>query len=290
MYELDEYELFEPTTTGSSDLITSCTGASSSSSGLTASVDSSSSSTAGATKSKKQRVHTYCPTNAEQKLLCEWASCGLVFNDMDKYLSHVNEHLEAACEDGYTCEWSGCDADEEFADESMFKRHVKFHAFHTKLKEKGAQVLALLREQSHGDTVKSESSKQHVPQCNLDDEGRNCIPELPLKFQCAWDTCVYTTDNPEHFYRHIKSSHVDNFSAKIKGTTCLWSECSQKLANKDRLREHIRHHSQEKLVACPNCGALFAVVSKFIDHCSRTSQIGSRKHSIKQSVFLKFII
>jgi hypothetical protein len=36
-----------------------------------------------------------------------------------------------------------------------------------------------------------------------------------------------------------------------------------------KLAEHIRRHTQEKLVGCPTCGGLFASKVKFVDHCKR---------------------
>ena len=122
------------------------------------------------------------------------------------------------------------------------------------------------------------STDQNVPKCNLDEQTSNVIPELPEKLLCSWDSCNYKTDNPELFYRHIKNEHVVTYSTDLINQKCKWSECEQILANKNRLVEHIRHHSQEKLVACPNCGALFSSFTKFIDHCRRSSEIRSKKN------------
>ena len=220
---------------------------------------------------QKSRVHRYCPKLDKIKfnLKCEWSGeCDKVFSTMDSFLDHVDEHLENA-NTNFECKWKDCDTD-SFEDESSFKRHVRFHAFHTKLKYIGQNVLENLHEKQ-----KESKEPQNIPKCNLDDQTRNVIPELPYKFECSWNYCDYTTDNPELFYRHIKQSHVDKFVDKDADSKCLWSQCEQKIANKNRLVEHMRHHSQEKLVACPNCGSLFASFTKFIDHCSRSSEIGS---------------
>ncbi|CAF0708023.1 unnamed protein product [Brachionus calyciflorus] len=219
---------------------------------------------------KKARVHRYCPKLDEIQfnLKCEWSNeCNKVFSSMDLFLQHVDEHLEKINSTNLECKWLDCDSD-LFDDESCLKRHVRFHAFHTKLKNIGLNVLENLHERQ-----KESKEPQNIPKCNLDDQTRNVIPELPYKFECSWDHCDYTTDNPELFYRHIKNSHVDKFVVKDQNSKCLWSECEQKIPNKNRLVEHIRHHSQEKLVACPDCGALFASFTKFIDHCSRSSKI-----------------
>ena len=125
------------------------------------------------------------------------------------------------------------------------------------------------------------SMQQTSIKCNLDEQTRNSIPELPFEFACSWNACEYQTNNPEAFYKHIRETHVDQMSAaeiKMSNMKCMWSECEQRIANKDRLVEHMRHHSQEKLAACPNCGALFASFTKFIDHCSRSSDAKSWKN------------
>lgn len=39
-----------------------------------------------------------------------------------------------------------------------------------------------------------------------------------------------------------------------------------------RLREHMRSHTQERLVACPTCGSMFASNTKFFDHLHRQAE------------------
>lgn len=244
---------------------------------------------------KKPRVMRYCPKVEDIKfeLKCEWGTdCHCILTDMDSYLTHIDEHLDEndviICNDDESekdcrrslleCKWQQCDS-KEFKCESDFKRHVRFHAFHTKLKQIGVNVLeSLEKRQNNTTTTPTETIAKRVPKCNLDDQTRNSIPELPFKFECAWDACAYTTDNPELFYRHVRQAHVDSYSIKNKNKPCLWSQCEQVITNRNRLVEHMRHHSQEKLVACPNCGSLFSSFTKFIDHCSRSSEIGSNFH------------
>ena len=45
--------------------------------------------------------------------------------------------------------------------------------------------------------------------------------------------------------------------------------CGLKLKNKYKMREHLRSHTQEKVVACPTCGGLFSSRTKFFDHLTR---------------------
>lgn len=229
---------------------------------------------------KKQRIMRYCPKEKDivLSLECEFDDCKKLFNSMDHFLDHIDNHLndylsikfvqevEKNLEDEektFECKWYECDS-ELFDCESTYKRHVRFHAFHTKLKQIGQSVL-------------NNNDSKEIPKCkcNLDDQTRNAIPLLPYKFECSYDSCQYKTDNPELFYRHIRNQHVSVYPSKLKNAKCKWSNCEQIITNRNRFVEHLRHHSQEKLVACPNCGALFASFTKFIDHCNRSGEIGN---------------
>lgn len=220
-------------------------------------------------KAPVRKVSRYCPklNTIVLYLKCEWKCCGSIWNNMDEFLHHIDLHLteseqnEIGDNPKYECEWEECDY-VPFECIATFRRHVRFHAFHTKLKQIGLNVLK--------NRENNQNSNQPVPKCNLDEKNRNIIPELPFKFECAWAACKHSTDNPELFYRHIKE-HVNAYPAKLTDAKCEWFECKQIITNKSRFMEHIRHHSQEKIVSCPVCGALFASITRFLDHCSRST-------------------
>ena len=50
---------------------------------------------------------------------------------------------------------------------------------------------------------------------------------------------------------------------------CQWAGCTKTDGSVSKLKEHLRSHSQERLIGCPQCGALFANRVKFLDHCKR---------------------
>jgi len=199
--------------------------------------------------SSSRKVARYCPRfdQISFQLKCEWNDCESVWNTMDDFLDHVDSHLKDVdllidlANAGYDCQWAECDF-MTFMCVDTFKRHVRFHAFHTKLKEIGQNVLNSMELNS-----RNQENNPTVPKCNLERLTRNIIPELPLKFECAWSNCGYSNDNPELI-----------------------------VLNKSRLIEHMRHHSQEKLCSCPVCGALFSSFTRFIDHCNRSSDPGSK--------------
>lgn len=48
-----------------------------------------------------------------------------------------------------------------------------------------------------------------------------------------------------------------------------------------RLREHMRSHTQERLVACPTCGSMFSSNTKLFDHLHRQAEpVGKKNTSV----------
>lgn len=52
--------------------------------------------------------------------------------------------------------------------------------------------------------------------------------------------------------------------------------------SKHKLKDHCKSHTQEKVVACPTCGALFSCRTKFFDHLTRQAgySTGMGKHVV----------
>ena len=145
-------------------------------------------------------------------------------------------------------------------------RHLNFHAFHTNIKAQGKNIL--------------ENSK--VKPCQLSTEERNVLPQLPeCDFMCQWEGCERSTEvfaEPIKYYWHVQW-HPEIYRKEIKlkhgkmtkpeKYECKWNNCVFKSGTISKLKEHVKCHSAERAVACPNCGGLFASRSKFLDHCQR---------------------
>ncbi|KAL3885799.1 hypothetical protein ACJMK2_025837 [Sinanodonta woodiana] len=195
-------------------------------------------------------------------LPCEWYQCQEVHLDMDSFLAHITQHIvnylseknQLDEEEEYICEWRECGSAVE-GQGSGYQRHVYFHAFHVKIKCIGR----LLIEKTNGNG------------CQLDAQGRNLVPELPERLQCGWHLCEALYENAEIFYRHVEN-HAECYPEgnNVKdGCTCQWEGCETKVKSKHKLKEHLRSHTQEKVVACPTCGGLFSNRTKFFDHLLR---------------------
>uniref|UniRef100_A0A8C9T7U9 Zgc:112083 n=1 Tax=Scleropages formosus TaxID=113540 RepID=A0A8C9T7U9_SCLFO len=166
----------------------------------------------------------------------------------------------ASFTDDYACLWEGC----EFlamGSPSELVVHAHFHIFHAKLKFIGAQLL-----QSHPE----------LPSCTQDLHGNNLIPELSEKLLCQWEHCDSTFNNPEWFYRHVDMhahcTEMQPLPDQQQALFCSWKDCDAFFKIKYRLREHLRSHTQERLVACPTCGCMFSSNTKFFDHILRQTE------------------
>ena len=114
--------------------------------------------------------------------------------------------------------------------------------------------------------------------CFMDCSSRNVLPELPNAFVCGWEECFTDFTDSESFYRHVDRHAIEDVAIpslakdelkRTKFAKCLWIGCKSAFTSRSHLREHLRTHTQEKLIACPSCGAMFCNKTKFIDHLYR---------------------
>jgi len=192
-------------------------------------------------------------------LECEWDDCCDTAERMEDFMRHVAIHVREAevrhnpppLRDVFACLWAHCGF-ETFNSEEMV-RHIHFHSFHTKIKCHGKNML-----ETNG-----------LLPCKLDAAQRNILPDLSQPFKCEWEGCDFAAENwlmPQNFYWHVKD-HVE----ELRGmdVKCRWRGCTKADTAVSKLKEHMKCHSQERMVGCPTCGGLFANRIKFFDHCLR---------------------
>ncbi|XP_062596900.1 histone H4 transcription factor-like [Saccostrea cucullata] len=214
--------------------------------------------------SKKRRASRPELRRLPLSLMCEWASCKETFQDMEQFTNHLKAHLTGVTSNGimeeateYRCLWRDCEMTIT-GHVTDFVRHVYFHSFHVKIKCLGSQMVQTLKLQG----------------CQLDEQSRNLIPELPERLQCGWKGCETIMDIPEAFYRHV-DSHAVSFPEGNNvpgGCKCSWEGCDAVSKSRYKLREHLRSHTQEKIIACTVCGGLFSPRTKFLDHMKRQEE------------------
>ncbi|XP_074652656.1 histone H4 transcription factor-like [Tubulanus polymorphus] len=205
----------------------------------------------------------YClnKKNCEEYLMlpCEWDDCGEIYYKMSEFLQHMKIHIGEVVtrrhlgeEETSKCLWRECEYHSVRTVDDII-RHISFHAFHVKIKCRGANMIL----------------KAQVQPCKMDNQCRSLIPELPEQLICGWTYCGITENCPETFYRHVELHAVNFTYVKGEPVKCEWEGCEAILPTKFKLKDHLRTHTQEKLVACPTCGALFSNKTKLLDHFTR---------------------
>ncbi|NXU21177.1 HINFP factor, partial [Pardalotus punctatus] len=58
---------------------------------------------------------------------------------------------------------------------------------------------------------------------------------------------------------------------------CPSPDCDCTFKGRCKLRDHLRSHTQEKVVACPTCGGMFANNTKFFDHIRRQTALDQQR-------------
>ncbi|XP_002405898.3 histone H4 transcription factor [Ixodes scapularis] len=188
-------------------------------------------------------------------LRCEWLECDFVSGISPEFYTHVNKHLkeDATLLDTSECPWRDCSTVPKSRGE--LRTHVLFHAFHTKIKCYGQNLV----------------ERQKTPQrCQLDKQTRNLIPDTPEQFECQWEGCDDADfENPEAFYEHVSNHAEDEAGPRSDSARCRWFSCDAESTTVYKLKDHLRTHTQEKKLACPDCGGMFASRTKLVDHLAR---------------------
>ncbi|XP_014206525.1 histone H4 transcription factor isoform X2 [Copidosoma floridanum] len=205
-----------------------------------------------------KRRHAVALKAEKLHLVCEWKDCDFTIESLDAFLKHVANHVPeldiriTAEIEVYGCLWSGCNYESSVDTDIM--RHVNYHSFHTKLKCIGKNVRGRIK----------------LPKCRRDAIWKNILETLP-PHECQWNKCNQTFNNYQLFLYHMLG-HIENNPRGNKvdgGIMCQWTGCNSKYPSIYKLREHVRVHTKEKILACPDCGWAFASNTKFHYHCKR---------------------
>ena len=215
-----------------------------------------------AKKDSKQKVKSKARFKEEKLLLvCEWNGCGNSFETWSTFQLHIENHLNDFILSNANnnrlneCAWKDCDFKEYVVRELV--RHVHFHSYHTKLMCHGRN--AFLIDETNFYKIKTACS---MPRQKV---------TIPEQFRCEWPDCVAESIDwlrPFDFFDHVKGHALKNGDESY---LCLWSTCELKkdFGCASKLKEHLRSHLKEKMIACPECGMMFANRIKFFDHCRR---------------------
>ena len=211
-------------------------------------------------------------TSDKQVFYCEWANCDKTkFVDLTLFLGHLLQHgidVQASEEQSIVCEWSDCTDEFDQAKMREFQLHLSYHGYHSKLMSYGATEIRKISTQI-GKSVR----------CYIDSSARTVLPVLPDSFICGWKRCFQVFYDAESFYRHVERHPFDDVTIpknipkpqlkQLKFADCKWNDCTFQTNSRWHLKDHLRSHTQEKMVACPNCGSMFCSKFKLGDHVLR---------------------
>lgn len=229
---------------------------------------------------KKRKVGTQLKDEV-LNLVCEWRECAFRSNHMDQFLRHVSSHIpniQISVKDDsevYVCQWKDCPYDTDVCDKIV--QHVNYHAYHTKLKCIGSNVRGKIKLPVSSDTdlqpnriSDTEDCIVSLQKCHRDPEWKNII-DSPPPHLCRWEECLKLFTNYQMYLYHV-TIHMRDCPRgnKVKdGVECKWTGCNGKYPSLYKLRDHMRCHTKEKIVGCPDCGVTFASKTKFHTHCQR---------------------
>lgn len=118
----------------------------------------------------------------------------------------------------------------------------------------------------------------------MDSKQRNVIPEVQGDFFCYWGPCSKFFSDVQAFYDHVKyhiALDYHNRDSKTEKLPCLWNQCNKKYVKSCHMEAHVVTHTNQKVIACFNCGFRFVNKYKMVDHLKRQME-GSENHQCPQ--------
>ncbi|XP_055374294.1 histone H4 transcription factor isoform X1 [Condylostylus longicornis] len=226
-------------------------------------------------KSIKKKVSETKQTKDEMKFLyCRWdRNCSEKFTSNKKFHDHVEGHINEAQPKSskYKCSWKFCNNFYTNCKDE-FTRHCFYHVY----------LEILLRV---GTFTKNDLN---LPDCLNNKEKKYLVPDIKQNYTCQWVDCTYSFYSIILFHNHVREHCEFEFkfydrSRKNKTLVkCGWEICKLKFKNLYRFKEHAMKHSNERILACPDCGQHLRTKTNYQDHCNRQLANNSQEFQCEQ--------
>ena len=192
---------------------------------------------------------------------CRWKSCTFSFNGIYECLKHVDDHCDQSSDKIDICPWTGCyKTFGPWESQEAFQAHIYRHVVHAKLLAVGASYVK----------NKDLNSCPGSPKLR-----KHSFDNMQTDMQCEWETCNKSFTNPQLFYSHVQE-HCEVYVKETQAQTghehltypCKWAECKQSLQGGiiRKIKRHVKSHTHEKAIACPECEYMFSDNSAFLTH------------------------
>ncbi|CAB3410913.1 unnamed protein product [Caenorhabditis bovis] len=205
--------------------------------------------------------------------VCLWGSCVEVMATKDRFIDHMYAHIDQLSAEKIqnpqglsecSCRVRGCE--KILSDLENLQRHMTMHIFQADCQQKGSEALIEREEYESIECCGFE------PLLNVHYDGEVLV--------CQWVECGAPFTSLTELFEHA-ALHIDNMDEsdrvlqvfdngeKQDVYPCKWGNCSVVAQHKSSLKRHIRHHSGEKVLACPFCAKFFSRKDKLYDHVIR---------------------
>ncbi|UMM15196.1 hypothetical protein L5515_002719 [Caenorhabditis briggsae] len=221
---------------------------------------------------------TWCERSSDDphvfNFVCLWGQCCNVFSSKEKFIDHLYGHIPSLedtiqagrfrNDESVNCKVRGCGAKVASIDD--LNRHISMHVFQADCQQKGSEALIDKEEYVGIESCGFE------PCTNLSYEG--------MVLTCQWEDCGTIFHSLPELFDHV-AAHIEDCcdidrveqdfhnGEKRNAWPCKWTGCNHMSDCKSNLRRHARHHSGEKVLACPFCARFFSRRDKLYDHCVR---------------------
>ncbi|XP_030746407.1 histone H4 transcription factor-like [Sitophilus oryzae] len=221
----------------------------------------------------KKRKHCVRVTFKQEPLniSCLWDNCLETFTNFELFYNHLAWHVEQIADD-FECKWINCPNPVDLGSYDKLLKHIMYHGYYARLVNIGENII----------------QRNNLPECRV--KSFYSIDVDTKSYLCEWEECGHNSNTILDYFFHVECHAKAAPSGKKKGENvvieCQWKLCKQRFSTRYRLSDHLKVHTKEKMVACPECYTLFSTKLTFSDHRNRQLKSDLRSYQCSQCLKL----